>query len=464
MPIVWTFRSLAIAALASAIFLAAASASPASALATDRELCLAGQGDDNLAACTRAIDAGQWHSRDLAAVYVSRGRAYAARIELGRALSDFNQAIRADASYAAAYDGRGLFFKFYPARAIADYDEAIRLDPNDAAFRVDRGAAYRTARDFDRALADANEAIRIDATNAAAYRLRGSIDRDRGDLDRAIDDYGEAIRFAPGDKYAYFDRGTGFQAKGDLDRAIADYDQTIKRGPFTRAYEVRASAFAAKGDLDRAVADYDEAIRRVPDDAAAFRGRGLARQAKGDAAGGAADLARARQLSTIAGLPVSIIRVLFLAIGAIAILCGALTLCGMLRSRRMPTVTALFFASTVLAGLLLPQASIAPMVGTIIIGLVAVVVALVAYYVGRLAGHWRWIYVIAVVATLYLEAYVALAEALVGLPSLLVMLPRTAEPPFVPLQVAVIGVFVALGATLLRLFRPQSAAPAQGHF
>jgi tetratricopeptide (TPR) repeat protein len=54
--------------------------------------------------------------------------------------------------------------------------------------------------------------------------------------------------------------------------------------------------YAAKGDYDRAIADFDQAIRLDPKLALAYYQRGFAKRAKGDAAGGDADIATAKQL------------------------------------------------------------------------------------------------------------------------------------------------------------------------
>ena len=51
-----------------------------------------------------------------------------------------------------------------------------------------------------------------------------------------------------------------------------------------------------QNDLDRAIADFDQAIRLRPTFSIAYRDRGKARQAKGDVAGGAADLAEAERI------------------------------------------------------------------------------------------------------------------------------------------------------------------------
>jgi hypothetical protein len=50
------------------------------------------------------------------------------------------------------------------------------------------------------------------------------------------------------------------------------------------------------GQIDSAISDYNAALRIEPKMASAMYGRGLARLKKGDAAGGNADLASAKNL------------------------------------------------------------------------------------------------------------------------------------------------------------------------
>ena len=64
-----------------------------------------------------------------------------------------------------------------------------------------------------------------------------------------------------------------------IDDASAQTAERIK------AFKNRGRGAFNSKDYDRAIADYDAAIRYVSYDAAALQGRGLARQAKGDAAG-----------------------------------------------------------------------------------------------------------------------------------------------------------------------------------
>jgi tetratricopeptide (TPR) repeat protein len=61
--------------------------------------------------------------------YWERGRAFAAKHDQGRAVADFNQAIKINANYADPYNGRGLIHHQRGEfdAAIADFSEAKQL-------------------------------------------------------------------------------------------------------------------------------------------------------------------------------------------------------------------------------------------------------------------------------------------------------------------------------------------------
>lgn len=461
MPVVSTFRSLEIVKHAFLILLAAASASPSAAFAADRELCLAGQDADTIAACTRAIDAGTAQGSDLARLYLSRGVAHTDWFDLTEALDDINQAIRLDPTSAAARDARGRVYRLNPDRAILDYDAAIALDANYARAYAHRGAAYRLKGEPDRAVADFNQAIRLDPNDARAYLGRGLAFRYQGKLDSALADFNDAIRLDPQNRVAYLERGQLYQRNGDSDRAIADYDQAIKLGAISRVYVLRGVAYQGKGDIDRAMADYTEAIKRNPDDAFGYRARGLVRIANGDNAGGSADLATARRLSTILGLTIRTFAGLHAIIGLVAIMAGAVLVSAMLRSRRYPRWAALFFAATTLtaaSGFLFrgPHLDPAYPAGWITLALVAV--AMLALYVGRLAKYWRWIYVVATLAALYLTIFIGVRQSIVHVPGLFDILPLDPAPVFQAGVFAALALFVVLGVLALWKYRPPTNA------
>jgi ABC-type Na+ efflux pump permease subunit len=113
---------------------------------------------------------------------------------------------------------------------------------------------------------------------------------------------------------------------------------------------------------------------------------------------------------------------------------------------------------TSLTGFLFPFERLLPSHIVGIISLVVLAAALVALYVRRLAGSWRWIYVTGAVSALYLNAFVGVVQAFQKLPVLNALAPTQSEPPFVIAQIVVLLLFVVLGIAAVRTFHPRSRA------
>jgi hypothetical protein len=136
---------------------------------------------------------------------------------------------------------------------------------------------------------------------------------------------------------------------------------------------------------------------------------------------------------------------------------GIVVLFGMLGGKRLPGWTALFLATTVLTsvtGFLFPFRQLLPSHIVGIISLVALAIALFALYVRRLAGSWRWIYVVTAVFSLYLNCFVGVVQAFLKQPFLKPLAPTQTEPPFVVAQAIVLLIFVVLGFLAVRAFHP----------
>src|SRR5207342_977012 len=99
---------------------------------------------------------------------------------------------------------------------------------------------------------------------------------------------------------------------------------------------------------------------------------------------------------------------LHVVLSLIGIAAGFVVLFGLLTSRRLDGWTALFLGTTVLTsvtGFFFPRDQILPSHIVGVISLVVLAVAIVALYVYRLAGSWRWIYVASAVLALYLNVF-----------------------------------------------------------
>jgi len=156
--------------------------------------------------------------------------------------------------------------------------------------------------------------------------------------------------------------------------------------------------------------------------------------------------------------PVLFLHVLLSLIG---ILSGIVVLNGLFASKRLPGWTLLFLATTILTsagGFLLPADRLLPSHIVGIISLVILAVALLALYGYRLAGPWRWIYVVTALMAFWLNVFVLVAQSFAKVPALHALAPTQAEPPFAIAQGVVLLVFLALGFVALKRFRPRSAA------
>jgi hypothetical protein len=165
----------------------------------------------------------------------------------------------------------------------------------------------------------------------------------------------------------------------------------------------------------------------------------------------------------ILGMSTATFTLLHVILSLVGILAGIVVVVAMLGSKRFPGWTALFLVTTVLTsvtGFFFPRDQLLPSHVVGVISLVVLAVAIVALYAYRIAGAWRWIYVVSALAALYLNAFVAVAQAFQKIPALAAAAPTQAATPFVATQIALLAIFIALAVAALRSFRPDGSGPA----
>ena len=164
----------------------------------------------------------------------------------------------------------------------------------------------------------------------------------------------------------------------------------------------------------------------------------------------------------ILGMSTSTFTAVHVVLSLIGIVSGLIVLFGMFSANRLTDWTALFLVSTVLTsvtGFFFHSAHIRPSHVVGVISLVVLAVAILARYVYRLAGPWRWIYVGGAVLALYLNVFVGVVQAFQKLSFLSRLAPTQSEPPFFVAQVIVMAIFVLLGIRAVMRFRPATATP-----
>lgn len=159
----------------------------------------------------------------------------------------------------------------------------------------------------------------------------------------------------------------------------------------------------------------------------------------------------------IAGLSIENFTILHTAISLVAIASGLIVLAGMPRARRLPGWTALFLVTTVLTsvtGFMFPINGLTPAIVFGVISIVILAIALMALYVKHLSEAWRWIYVTAALAALYLNVFVLIVQSFQKVLALQKLAPTQSEPPFLIAQSVVLIAFLILGTLAVRRFRP----------
>jgi hypothetical protein len=141
----------------------------------------------------------------------------------------------------------------------------------------------------------------------------------------------------------------------------------------------------------------------------------------------------------------------------VGIVAGIVVAFAMLNSRRMPAMTAIFLITTVatsVTGFMFPFETFGPPEILGVLSLVVLAAALVALYLYKLAGAWRWIYVAAALVALYLNVFVGVVQTFQKVPFFNALAPTQKEPPFAIAQGIVLVAFIALGILAAKKFRP----------
>ena len=202
--------------------------------------------------------------------------------------------------------------------AIADFEQAIKLDPKFAAAYANRGTAYYDKRDYDRAIADFDQAIQLNPNSPSALsRSRPRLSRQgrqrRAPSPTSIRRSSSTRKFAA----AFASRGLAYSNRQRLQprhrrsrqrdparsasspapttiavwsmrrpaRSIAPLPTSPRRSSSTRTTTspttTAAWSIAARAMLDRAIEDFDQAIKVNPKYDVAYNNRGLTYKAQG---------------------------------------------------------------------------------------------------------------------------------------------------------------------------------------
>ena len=164
----------------------------------------------------------------------------------------------------------------------------------------------------------------------------------------------------------------------------------------------------------------------------------------------------------VLGMDLATFTMVHVIISLIGIVSGIIVMFGLLGSKRMPGMTAIFLLFTILTnatGFLFPFTKLLPSHVIAIISLVLLAIACLALYGMKLVGAWRWIYVVTAMTSLYLNVFVLVIQSFLKIPALHALAPSVppSEPPFAVVQGIVLLFFIVVIVGAIRRFRPKTA-------
>jgi hypothetical protein len=164
----------------------------------------------------------------------------------------------------------------------------------------------------------------------------------------------------------------------------------------------------------------------------------------------------------ILGMSLATFVLVHVVISLIAIVAGLIVMFGMLGSRSQPGLTAIFLLFTILTsatGFVIPPFVFEKLLPSHLFGILSFIllaIACIALYGMKLAGAWRWIYVLTALISLYLNVFVLVVQSFLKIPALTALAPGNppAGPIFAVAQGLVLVFFVVMIIGVWRRFRP----------
>ena len=222
--------------------------------------------------------------------YHTRGAAKAALGDYGKAIEDFNEAIRIKPTHILSYQDRGKAKEALGQQDAAkvDFQKAAEINIDSAKKFLKKGQERHKQREYNSAIACFDKALMLNPKYAAAYSNQGMVksaigrnearkgktEKVQHHFQEAMADYTEAIKLSPKYASAYnnrgnvkysfglseSDRGNSDKAREYYQEAIVDLDRAIQLNPkHVKAHNNRGKVKKALGQHEAAKADYEKA-------------------------------------------------------------------------------------------------------------------------------------------------------------------------------------------------------------
>ncbi|MBI4775309.1 MAG: tetratricopeptide repeat protein [Deltaproteobacteria bacterium] len=166
-------------------------------------------------------------------------------------MSYFDQAIRENPEFGAAYHDRGVAYQKMGEmeKAIRDFDEAIRISDQNVSAYYNRGVCYTITRVYKRAIADFQKVIELAPEDPRAYNnlawiyAVSNVKKFRNP-ELAVENARKAVELTKGGYAAYVDTlAESYYAAGDIENAQVWAEKAISLEPQNKTYKDHLERF-----------------------------------------------------------------------------------------------------------------------------------------------------------------------------------------------------------------------------
>ena len=183
-------------------------------------------------------------------------------------------------------------------KAIHAFNKVIEWDPHDANAHTFRGLSHRELKNFEAALKDLKEVVRIDPNHRGGFLNLGCVQRDAGQVDLALESFNTAEEGDSENPLVYQNRATAHILKENWKAAQSDCETALAIAPEgAAAYAVLAHVYLGTKEQDLAEQTIARSLELDPEEAEAYRVRGIIRCANDDLENGIADFIHAKELN-----------------------------------------------------------------------------------------------------------------------------------------------------------------------
>lgn len=220
-------------------------------------------------------------------------------LDFQAAADHYSAALRSDASYIEAHNGRGqAYFNLRQIpQAYDDFDRAIKGGLSSPKLYLNRGKCLVMLGRSQEALPDLSKSLELEPKEPETWYFQGVAHEKTNSLDAALADYARAAELRPGYVEALTNRGVLLLNARRLEEAVAAFDAGIAAAPnLALLHNNRANAHFQLGHYADAVRDASKALSLNAKYLPAYQIRGNAYLKLGDSAKAQADFQQAAAL------------------------------------------------------------------------------------------------------------------------------------------------------------------------